>query len=379
MLFWASTFANLDHHWSEPTSEDSKVMLAWMVAGLLSVSAPARAAGTEGNVILVTLDGVRFQEFFYGVQMPERAGVPWQTPLFPNTWAAVRGNEAFIFGTERDHGKMWVGNSNGVSLPGYRSILSGEFEDRCSDNDCANIDRETVIDSLVDRGLPSEKVGAIASWDGIGRSLQSRSGKISRSVSFEGFPDVPLEDEERLSVDALAELARWDLPQWHGSRKDIYTYELGLRYINATRPRFFFWSFVDSDEYGHLNQYRAYTSSLLRYDRWIARLRRALERMGEYGDETSIVVTTDHGRYPGALWFTHGGKMGGGRRVWAVVFPSARILRENAVTARKSASYSHLDIRPTLETLLGIPSEASDQRSGQALIQIGPRARLKSR
>jgi hypothetical protein len=349
-------------------------MRAGFGAVLLAVMSFTPLARADGNVILITIDGVRFQDFFGGVRMPHRAELPRKTVLFPEIQAIARRGEAFVFGDRRHHGKMWVANTAGISLPGYRGILSGEFEDRCRENDCPNIDRETIFDSLAETDIPSEKLGAIASWGPIGRALQSRSGKIARSVAFEDFPEISLPAGERRTVDALIELARKDVPEWYGSRKDIYTYELGLRYLQAAQPRFFYWSFVDSDEYAHLDEYRSYAFSLLRYDQWIGNLRKTLARMGKYGDETSIIVTTDHGRYPGPLWTGHGGRVGGSLRTWAVVIPSARHLRERALEVRKAKSYSHVDIRPTIEMLLDLPndlpSRSSAKRKGKSLVQL---------
>jgi arylsulfatase A-like enzyme len=117
---------------------------------------------------------------------------------------------------------------------------------------------------------------------------------------------------------------------------------------------------LDSDEFGHLNRYREYTDSLLRYDRWIAELREALDEMGEYGRNTSIVVTTDHGRGRSFFWAAHGPNYSNSFRTWAAVIPSDRNRVELKVHRRNSREYSQLDIRPTLEQLLGIaPSRRS--------------------
>lgn len=342
---------------------------------LLGLATPAFA----GNVIFITLDGVRYQEFFGGVQKPVRATRPRGMPLFPKLEKSARAAEAWVFGDGRDTGEFRVGNLAAMSLPGYRAILSGEFEDRCRRNDCPNIDRETIFDDLIDRGFDPRDVAAFTSWDGLGRALEAHPGRMTRDVEHDSYPVLDADPEERARAEAIARLDQADRPAW-GGRRDVYTYSLAKLYLERHRPRFLYLSLLDSDEYAHRDRYREYTDSLLRYDGWIAELRGLLAEMGEYGEDTSIVVTTDHGRGGGWFWFTHGKRVPSSFRTWAAVIPSARLRAEGEVRPRFSERYSQLDLRPTLEALLELPKEgAPSARPGRALIESSRRSRKPAR
>ena len=74
-----------------------------------------------GNVIFITVDGVR----------PEDAASVFQDAT-PYRYS------------------LRVSNSSAKSLPGYRTLFTGDFEEECIDNyDCENIDRETDRKSVV--------------------------------------------------------------------------------------------------------------------------------------------------------------------------------------------------------------------------------------
>ena len=347
-----------------------------MLIGLLALVSFAHAAE---NVVFITVDGVRYQEFFKGVRKPFRAHQKKGTPTFPLLHAAVDAGEGWIYGDESVGEKFWVGNKVAMSLPGYRSLLSGEFEDRCRSNRCAQTDRETMIDSLARSGLKKEEVGVFASWNKIDRAIESLPSKIFKNIAFQDYPEVPTDAAEAAFVSDMTGKSRSDLPKWEDSRRDLYTYALGKNYLEKHRPRFLYLSFVDSDELAHRNDYRGYIDSVRQYDVWISEIRESLKAMGEYGENTSIVITTDHGRFVGPLWGQHGVGLRTGVssfRTWAVVIPSLRMRESKIIAKRVGYRYDQLDIRPTIEGLLGMTSAPTALRTGASL--VNPAAEIDS-
>ncbi len=342
---------------------------ATLVALYLLTVTPASAdrIPPEGNGIFVTIDGVRWQEFFRGVQKPSRAGKPLGTSLFPKIQAMAKHGEAWIYGDGETGGTFRVANRAALSLPGYRGLLSGEFEDRCRTNSCANIDRETIFDGLIDRGFAARDLAAFTSWNGLGRALERHPGRITRDVDHDDYPKGVGADEANEAA-AITARARADLPLW-GARKDVYTHALANLYLDHHRPRFLYLSMLDSDEFGHLDQYRNYVDSLGHYDDWISDLRDKLRDMGAYGANTTIVLTTDHGRGNGLFWVSHGMWLPSAFRTWAVVIPSTQLRTMGKYRPRIAKSYSQVDLRPTIETLLGIVAEPTETRPGLPLIE----------
>lgn len=322
------------------------------------------AAESKPNVILITLDGVRFQEINDGIRFPRKAGEPRGRELLPKLKARVNRGEAFHFG-------MWISNWAGLSQPGYRSILSGEFEDRCKENTCANIDRKTIFDDLYDQGLkrPGE-LAAFSSWDVIGKTIESQPGRIVRNISLQDYEEEGLTPSEQATINDINAKMKTDLPKWHGSRYDKYTYELSKFFIQKHLPRFFYMQFVDTDEWAHAKSYKGYVRGIRDFDEQLEGLIQMLDQMGEYGENTSIVITTDHGRGRGLFWTKHSREFLSADRVWAFVIPSKHLLKTKRVRERWQFVRSHIDIRPTVETLLGLTPKHGKKNRGKSLIKF---------
>jgi len=191
------------------------------------------------------------------------------------------------------------------------------------------------------------------------------------------------------------------VPPWHNARFDRYTMAFATRYLVKYRPRFMFLSLNDSDDVAHTADYAGYISALQDYDTWLKQLQELLMHLGEYGKNTTIIVTTDHGRGEGEHWISHGEKesMTESKPIWlAAVGPhttacgvltnphhsskhigasdsshnsyntpsgnnSSNISIKDQIhykhKLKKKHVYTHLDIRPTIEHLLGVRHKAS--------------------
>jgi len=138
--------------------------------------------------------------------------------------------------------------------------------------------------------------------------------------------------------------------EWKGARLDRFTFAHALRYLKKSKPRFLYISLNDSDEWAHLNDYEKYLGSLKYYDRMLEKLIRVIDSMK---GETTLIVTTDHGRGRGDDFRKHGLT-----RAAAPIWLYARGPRvrtgANIERVENRSFFSHLDIRPTIEALFGI-------------------------
>jgi arylsulfatase A-like enzyme len=108
----------------------------------------------------------------------------------------------------------------------------------------------------------------------------------------------------------------------------------------------------DTDEHAHRGDYVGYLESLREADRFIGELVRTLAALDRYGQETTIVVTTDHGR--AKSFHGHGGT--DSARVWLMAAGGA-ILPRGAVAANRPVRLA--DVAPTFRALLGLEPERS--------------------
>jgi hypothetical protein len=317
---------------------------------------------SEPNVLLITVDGVRSQEVYYGVQKPNQANLSRGTELLPELKKAVKAGEAISFPT------VWVANRTAISLPGYRSIFSGEYESTCRNNKCARTKRRTIYDDLIDQGFSRFQLASITTWPKIAYANESVAGQIFQNAGYKQYVDeLPMSVDDEAFLKVVNQDIVKHTPKWKG-KWDRQTFEVAMYHLKKYRPRLMNISFGDADEYAHRFNYYMYSRAIKRLDERLKLIREELDEMGEYGRNTSIIVTTDHGRGNGIFWSQHMNILKTSDRAWAFVFPSRAILEEKSLRPDSGRRYSHLDIRPTIETLLGVQPKQSPKNTGKSLV-----------
>jgi hypothetical protein len=320
-------------------------MIGLLTGLLFSGAATAAEIPSQNNVILLTLDGVRWQEVFHGTDPAVDAGKT-ENPVMPSLWRELLP-EGVLFGNPGTASGMTVANDSYLSLPAYQSIMAGFPQEDCFSNQCGAIGVETLPERL-QKEISAHRadVVTIASWQTIREAAEHVSGSTWVNTGAEVLEDGGTEPElKELNLRQSA-----DLPPWGDARYDKYTWAHAMRVLKKHRPRFMFISLLDSDEWAHKGDYPKYIDSLKTYDTWIRELSALLEGMGSYGAATTLIVTTDHGRGEGANWGPHGAFFPSSRNIW--LYGRNRHTRRTHPAAR--GGYSHLDIRPTIEALLGL-------------------------
>ncbi|MBX3191150.1 MAG: alkaline phosphatase family protein [Labilithrix sp.] len=275
-----------------------------------------------GPIVLVVLDGVRWQEIFVG---SERDG---RTPadLAPNLQRLATERGAAIGAPGR--GTIAATGPNFVSLPGYTEIFSGSAPLRCADNHCPATETPTLLD---DARAAGAKVGAFSSWETMRRAISASPDEIVASCGRSGDPRID------------------PSPGTDDYRPDRLTADAALAWFEAERPDVFFLGLGDTDEYAHHLDYEGYLAALGRADAIVGRLVALVDRMGERGERTSILVTADHGR--ARDFGSHGGHAPESARVWLIASGGAIRARGQV---RSSAPRYLADVAPTLRVAAGL-------------------------
>ncbi len=243
------------------------------IIGLLLAAAAVLCAQTRtGNLVLVTADGLRWQEVFRGIDpaLMERedahmkdAGALrerlWaESPaerrrkLMPFLWTTIEA-EGVILG-DRDQGsRVDVRNGHRFSYPGYSEILTGKPQDDVIDsNDLRPNPSRTVLEVLLEElSLPKEQVAAFASWSVFEGIVSSRAGRIVSNAGYQAFEIEP-------STPRLDELSRAQfelLTAWPTVRHDYTTLELALEYMRARSPRVVYVALGETDDWAHERRY----------------------------------------------------------------------------------------------------------------------------
>ena len=285
----------------------------------------SEAAGSEGNLVLVTLDGVRWQEVFGGIDRrlieDERFTTDadylrqtyWHDDrserrrrLFPFLWSEIAADGALI-GDRLSDSRMEVTNPWWFSYPGYNEILTGRADPGIDSNDKNWNENVTVLEVL--NGLPGYqgRVAAFASWDVFPYIVNARRSGVPVNAGFD------------LLEPTLSERARWlneaalRAPRiWNTVRLDFITHGYALETIHIRQPRVVYIAYGETDDFAHDASYDRYIDAAYRSDRMLAELWNRLQSDDFYKGQTTLLITTDHGRGSDpAGWQGHGGSPDG--------------------------------------------------------------------
>jgi len=330
-------------------------------------------------VIIVAIDGVRWQDVFLGVEpeLAEDQGLDrdMRLPperLIPNIHQRVIGQGAAI-GAPNCGAPMTVLNRDYVSLPGYLEMLTGQAT-HCTTNDCGATTIPTIAEAFRDelRVAPG-RIGFISSWDRLERAAAADPrGIIVSAGRTRGHNHDLLRGSATLSELLDMGAVVGPFPGGGNYRPDAYTANLALHYLIEHRPRFLFVGLGDTDEWGHKDDYENYLQALRFADTFVGSLLTTLETMGPYGHGVTVIVTTDHGRAED--FKDHGGKPEAAR-VWLGAV-GAGVPRAGLLT---SPTERHLaDLVPTIRALMGLPAIAGDRRGTvlAELVEAGERQEL---
>jgi len=311
--------------------------LLWLLA--LSASAGVR----EPNVVVVTLDGVRIQDMFAGVDeaivrstmadaeraaevfAPWRAATPEQSraQVMPFFWNTLMREHGWIAGHAAIGSRVQVRNRHRFSYPGYAELLTGRpREDTVTSNALIQNPHPTVLEFVrAQLNLPRSKVAAFGSWDRFMRIPEHTPGSITINAGFMPFAD---DTPGIVALNAIQAQAR----TWREERFDAFTAAFALRYLERERPRLLYVGLGDTDEWAHSGRYVDMLEGMALADDFLRTLWEWLQSDPEYRDNTLIIITTDHGRGRTAEdWRHHGPDIDGAQDIWLALAGSGQTLR----------------------------------------------------
>ena len=218
------------------------LLLALLLSGL---AAKGRAADTRTqNVILITTDGLRWQEVFGGVDvtlMDKDAGGIKDLPaltqrfqretaresreaLMPFFWRTL-AQQGVVFGDPEQESKAVVTNGLNFSYPGYSEILCGFADPLIDSNAKKDNVNVTVLEWLKQKPGFENSVAAFCSWDVFPFIINETRSGIPVNAGWEPLtPDASLNLEGSEAVAALRELASkkgaYICPPWASSRAE---------------------------------------------------------------------------------------------------------------------------------------------------------------
>lgn len=287
------------------------------------------------NVVLITTDGLRWQELFMGADlalMNEEHGkvndveslrkTYWREnstsrreALMPFFWKHVPENGQ-VFGNLEKGSPGRVTNGKFFSYPGYNELLTGISDPRIDSNDKVANPNLNVLEWLHQFPEFRNKVAAFCSWDVFPYILNAPRSGIYTHAGWSIIKDKPLTEQQFLLNRLTEELPR----QWPASQFDALTYYTALEHIKRHQPRVLFIAFDETDNWAHDGRYDRYLEAAHRVDHYLENLWSLLQSIPQYRDKTSFVITTDHGRGTAPVkWRSHGSTIEGAEYFWVAI------------------------------------------------------------
>lgn len=288
------------------------------------------------NIIIVTIDGFRWQDVFRGADTaiannkeyndnPEGIKLRFladsfsrrRKALLPFLWSAF-AEKGQIYGNRDVGNYAELTNPYRISAPGYSEIFTGYSDSVVNSNNKVYNPNTNVLEYLNKQEGFKGKVIAFSSWDVFPYILNDkRSGFIVNS----GISNLIIDDmSDRLKL--LNELQH-QVPGFVSEeiRLDALTYQLGKQYMIDHKPRVVYLAFDETDDLAHMGNYKFYLQQAYKTDAMLANLWNYLQSDPFYKDQTTMIITSDHGRgeFPLRNWKHHGSDVKGDEQVWVAV------------------------------------------------------------
>ena len=365
------------------------VLVSALLAGVPVARAAAPAPLKTRNVVLIVSDGLRWQEMFTGADptlLNQKEGGSWakeadlrrnywrddvnerRKTLFPFIWGTVAARGQ-IFGNQLKGSVVRVTNPFWFSYPGYNEMLSGHADPRINSNEFGPNPNVTVFEWL--NGLPDFKgqVGAFASW-----ATFKDIFNVDRShLPVHCGQDLPYKGEVGPREALMNELVRTTT-----ALEDIVVYDsfVQIPLIDSfakAQPRVLFVGYGETDDWGHMGRYDLLLHAAHSFDHYVEQLWNTLQSLPAYRDQTTLILTADHGRGSGPVeWKDHGVKEQGSQNIWiAVMGPDTAPLGERT----QVAEVHQAQIAATVAALLGQDYRKAVPQAAPPLAEVLARPR----
>ena len=307
-------------------------MKKWLIGWLaFSVVLSLQAQRKTQNLVIVTLDGLRWQEVFGGIdsflvadhKFTRDSGAVIKNfgastadgrrkKLFPFFWTTI-AKDGQLYGNRWKGSEANVANHYHFSYPGYNEIFTGYPDTAVNSNGKVWNKNENVLEFINKQKGYEGRVAAFTSWDVFSWIFnEPRSGFLVNSdepLAFDNPALSLINDMQKLGTRPL------------DVRPDVLTYFAAREYLKAYRPKVLYIGLDETDDFAHREMYDQYLQSAHASDAMIADLWSWIQGDKEYADQTTMIITCDHGRGDKKKvdWTSHADDIIESREIWIAV------------------------------------------------------------
>ncbi|MFM7852591.1 MAG: alkaline phosphatase family protein [Flammeovirgaceae bacterium] len=351
--------------------------LCIVASNVIGIANAQQKTNTE-KVILITLDGMRWQEIFNGADsslMKQQQYLKdgklkekfWRNDLterrkalLPFFWTTI-ATKGQLYGNRALNSKVDVTNNQLFSYPGYNELLTGSADnERVHSNDKFYNPNKNVLEFINAQPTFKNKVAAFTSWDVFPYIINDKRSGVYVSTGWEPIKAAKLTEREQM----MNQLTQ-SLPNPLGDvRLDAFTFYYGMEYMKRNKPRVMYFAFDETDDFAHSGEYGAYLNAAHYTDRFLNELWEYLQTEPQYKNKTTIIITCDHGRGNDAEgWKHHGQKVPEASQIW-FAFLGPDTLPHGEM--RQTTQLYQNQIAKTVASFLGL-SYKNDVKSGDVI------------
>jgi hypothetical protein len=357
----------------------SRIYFVMLILGSFLSSGHGQEERPE-HIILITLDGLRWQEVFQGAdeklirdkryvrdtsaliqEFWHENELERRAALMPWFWSELV-ESGVILGNRNFNNKVDLTNDQWFSYPGYNEILTGSADPQIQSNDKIPNPNKTVLEELNENEQFRGKVAAFASWDVFPFIINEGRSGVPVNAGFDSANDEHLTEREIF----LNEIQKTTPSPWSSVRLDVFTHHFAKEYLKKYNPRVLYVAYGETDDFAHDSRYDEYLYAARRTDQFIKNLWDYCQSNPLYKNKTAFLITTDHGR--GDLvkeeWTSHGTGIKDAHQIWfAAIGKGIKSIGEGKMEGQWYAN----QVAGTILNLLGIEDKGN---KGKTILEI---------
>jgi len=322
----------------------------------------AQARKETPNVFIITTDGFRWQEIFNGGDPALMSNTEYvedtslirqlyggatteirRQKLLPFFWNVI-SQSGQLYGNRNYDNKADVRNFYKISYAGYNEIFTGYADPKLVPNTPSNNKNTNIAGYFNGLQEYKGKVVAFSSWNIFPYILNEQQNDFPVNSGYENFPAT---DSVMTTLDRVQD----SIHDKTACRYDILTFLIAKQYIQQQHPKVIVLSFGETDEFAHSGRYDKYLQRANDVDRMISELWYNVQTDPFYKNNTTFIITTDHGRgKKNNTWPAHHLFVKGSGEIWLAMM--GRGIEEKGEIKTAGQIYQN-QIAQTIAGLLG--------------------------
>jgi hypothetical protein len=307
------------------------------------VSLQINAQNKTENIIIITTDGLRWQEVFKGMDSAIANNSKFNqgdsSYIFETYWGNNENERRkkllpFLWNTIELKGQVYgnrvfgnkIDNANPYwfSYPGYSEIMTGFADTSINSNNHPSNPHVTVLEFLNKQSKLKGRVAAFGAWNAFDRILNEERAGFPVISAFDTCGGKNPTANEKL----INAMLKDSYKPWHENEcLDIFTHYAAMEWLKTKKPKVLYIAYGETDEWAHAGLYRSYLDAAKQVDAWIKQLWDFVQSDPQYKNKTTLLITTDHGRgdIKKEEWTDHGKDISDAHEIWfAVIGPDIK-------------------------------------------------------